>query len=145
MIDGKEIQFEETWNLLKQNLVVVPANLKYVRVPNNLVGIRVLAEINEEVISELECCVRDLGTLAFFRQITHREKVILFGLVFVLSSPNFKFPVWGKIVLRVLSLLEPLLHTPPIVLRSSSGRLLLRSYSGLLIRARKKMKENVES
>ena len=45
-----EKELENSWSLLKENQVIVPLNLKHILSMNNLVGIRVMAEINDEVI-----------------------------------------------------------------------------------------------
>jgi hypothetical protein len=47
---------------LAENQVIVPMSLKSILAMNNLVGIRVLAEINDEVIKKLESSVREIGT-----------------------------------------------------------------------------------
>ncbi len=95
---------------MTENQVIVPMNLKYILATNNLVGIRVLAEIKEEVIKELESSVREIGTLAIwqayikhiYQAMTEQEKVKLFGPIYALCPDKFKFTVGDKMVLRVI-------------------------------------------
>ena len=97
-----EKELENSWSLLKENQVIVPLNLKHILSMNNLVGIRVMAEINDEVIKELESCVREMGNLDITSKMNEEDKVKLFGPIYTLCPDKFKFSVGDKMVLRVI-------------------------------------------
>ncbi|KAK4004411.1 hypothetical protein OUZ56_006144 [Daphnia magna] len=67
-------ELENFWGLLKENQVIVPLNLKHILSTNNLVGIRVMAEINDEVIEELESSVREMGNVDIASKMSEEDK-----------------------------------------------------------------------
>ncbi|KZR96819.1 Uncharacterized protein APZ42_008629, partial [Daphnia magna] len=95
-------ELENFWGLLKENQVIVPLNLKHILSTNNLVGIRVMAEINDEVIKELESSVREMGNVDIASKMSEEDKVKLFGPIYKLCPDKFKFSIGDKMVLRVI-------------------------------------------
>jgi hypothetical protein len=81
---------------LAENQVIVPMSLKSILATNNLVGIRILAEINDEVIKKLESSVREIGTLPILSKMNEQEKIELFGPIYALCPDKFKFTVGDK-------------------------------------------------
>ncbi|KAK4012166.1 hypothetical protein OUZ56_021265 [Daphnia magna] len=69
-------ELENFWGLLKENQVIVPLNLKHILSTNNLVGIRVMAEINDEVIKELESSVREMGNVDIASKMSEEDKKV---------------------------------------------------------------------
>ena len=96
--EGEE---DDTWELLKENKVVVPEGLRRILNDLDFKGIRALAKVNEHA-ADIESYIREtLGDSSVVEQITSEEKIIFFGPI--LSRCPTKYKPGQKVTLQILS------------------------------------------
>ena len=100
--EGEE---DDTWELLKENKVMVPEGLRRILIDLDFKGIRALAKVNEYA-ADIESYIREtLGDSSVVEQMTSEEngKYIFFGPILSRCPTKFALSPGQKVTLQILS------------------------------------------
>jgi|688.fasta_scaffold421856_2 sulfur carrier protein ThiS len=94
---------DDTWELLKENKVIVPESIKKILNDLNFSGIRALAKVNESSVM-IEEYIRDvLGDPDVLEIMNKEEKLQIFGSIFSRCPSKFKLSPGHKVTFQILS------------------------------------------